>query len=55
MLNLKTENERTISTETGKSSTANPIGNPTPRDKTIGLDPDKRFYKIEDGDDTEEG
>ena len=35
--------------------TANPPGNPPPRDESFGLDPEIRFYAIEDSDITEEG
>ena len=38
-----------------KASTAKPSGKPLSEDKTLGLDPDIRFYNIEDGDDTAEG
>ena len=38
-----------------KTSTAKPVGKPTHRNKTLGLFPAIRFYKIEDGDKTEEG
>ena len=37
------------------ASATNPLGKPTPRDKTLGLDPVISFYNIEDGDETEEG
>ena len=36
-----------------KASTSNPNGKSPPRDKTLGLEPDTRFYEIEDGDNTE--
>ena len=38
-----------------KASTAKPLGNPPTRDKTFGIDPDIRYYELEDGDKTEEG
>ena len=38
-----------------KDSSAKPLGKPPPRDNTFGLEPDIRFYAIEDGDDTEKG
>ena len=36
-----------------KDSTAKPSGKPPPGDKTYGLEPDIRFYEIEDGYETE--
>ena len=48
--------EKTISKKSSvKASATNPSGKPPPGDKTIGLDPEIRFYAIEDSDDTEEG
>ena len=38
-----------------KASTSKPNSKPPPGDKTLGIDPDNRFYEIEDGDKTEEG
>ena len=38
-----------------KASTAKPSGKLPPGDKTCGLEPDIRFYEIEDGDVTEKG
>ena len=38
-----------------KDSAANPSGKPPPRDETLGLDPEIRFYAIYDTDETEEG
>ena len=38
-----------------KASPANPLVKPTPRDKTLFLDPSIHFYKLEDGDETVEG
>ena len=38
-----------------KASSDKPQGKTTPRDKTLGIDPEIHFYAIEDGDDTEEG
>ena len=38
-----------------KASTAKPLGKPPPGDKTCGIEPDIRFYEIEDGDETEKG
>ena len=38
-----------------KTSSENPLVNPPPGDKTLGLDPEIRFYTLEDGDDTVEG
>ena len=47
--------EKTISKKSSvKASATNPSGKPPPGDKTIGLDPEIRFYAIEDIDDTEE-
>ena len=37
-----------------EASTANTLGKPLSGDETLGFDPDIRFYKIEDGDNTEE-
>ena len=36
-------------------SAAKPAGKPLPRDKTFGIEPDIRFYSIEDGDETGKG
>ena len=36
----------TISLKTAKVSTANPNGVPLTGDKTLGVDPDIRFYEI---------
>ena len=36
-----------------KASAAKPSGKPPPGDKSFGLDPDIRFYDIEDKDETE--
>ena len=38
-----------------KDSTSKPSGKPAPGDKTFGLEPEIRFYDIEDGGETEEG
>ena len=38
-----------------KASEAKPLGKPPPGDKTLELDPEIRFYELEDGDKTEEG
>ena len=38
-----------------KASAAKLLGKPPPRDKTLGLEPAIRFFKIEDGAETEEG
>ena len=38
-----------------KASAAKPSGKPPSRDKTLGVDPEIRFYAIEDGGETEEG
>ena len=47
---------RTISTRnTAKASTAKPLGNHSPGDKSLGIERAIRFYEIEDGDKTEEG
>ena len=47
---------KTISSKSSvKASAAKPLGNPPPGDKTLGIEPATRFYKIEDGDKTEEG
>ena len=46
----------TISEEISvKASAAKPSGEPSPGDKTLGLEPVIRFYAIEDVDETEEG
>ena len=46
---------KTISRKSSlKASAAKPLGKPPPRDEIIGLEPDIRFYLIEDGDKTEE-
>ena len=37
-----------------KTSSENPLVNPPPGDKTLGLDPEILFYTLEDGDDNEE-
>ena len=48
--------EKTISKKISvEDSASKPLVNPTPRDKTLGLEIEIRFYAIEDGDDTEEG
>ena len=39
----------------GKPSAAKPLGKPLPGYKTLGLDPNTRFYSIEHVDETEEG
>ena len=41
--------------KTVKASTAKPDNTPPPGDKTLGIEPDIRFYEIEDSDKTEEG
>ena len=41
--------------KTVKASTDKPKCKPTPGNKYLGLEPDSRFYEIEDGDNTEEG
>ena len=46
---------RTTSLKTVKDSTAKPNNKAPPGDKTIGIDPDIRFYETEDGDKTKEG
>ena len=38
-----------------KSSKAKPLGKPPPGDKTMGLEPEICFYKLEDGNDNTEG
>ena len=38
-----------------KESEAKPLGKPPPGNKNLGIDPEIRFYAMEDGDDTEEG
>ena len=38
-----------------KASADKPSVKPLPGDKTLGLEPEIRFYKLEDGDDTAEG
>ena len=38
-----------------KASAAKPLVKPLPGDKTLGIEPEIRFYVIEDGDDTEKG
>ena len=38
-----------------KASSSKPSGKPLPGDKTLGLDPEIRFYAIEDDGKTEEG
>ena len=45
---------KTVSLKPVKASAANNNGKPPPGDKTLGVDPDIRFYEIEDGDKTEE-
>ena len=45
--------ERAISLKIVKVSTPKPNIKPLPGDKTLGFDPDIRFYEIEDGDHTE--
>ena len=47
--------ERNISTKTVKASISKPNDNPTPGDKTLGLDPEIRFYGIIDDGKTDEG
>ena len=37
------------------ASAAKPSGKPPPRDKTLGIDPDIRFYNLEDSDETAGG
>ena len=44
---------KTISTKTVKASTAKNNGKPPPENEPLGIDPDIRFYEIEDGDKTE--
>ena len=46
---------RIIVLKTVKASTSKPNRNPPPGDLTFSIDPDILFYKIEDGDNTEEG
>ena len=51
LLNMAT----TISKKSSfKASAANPLGKLSTGDKTLGIDPQIRFYAIEDSDDTEE-
>ena len=38
-----------------KASAAKPSGKPLPGDKTPGLEPEIRFYELEDDGNTEEG
>ena len=38
-----------------KASTDKPSGKPPPGDKILGIDPEIRFYELEDSDNTEEG
>ena len=38
-----------------KASSSKPSWKPPPGDKTFGIEPEIRFYAIEDGDKTEEG
>ena len=38
-----------------KASTSKPNSKPPPGDKTLGIDPDIHFNKIEDSSNTEEG
>ena len=45
---------RTISMKTLKASTSKPNDKPPYGDNTLGLEPDIRFYEIEDCDKTEE-
>ena len=45
---------KTISLKTFKVSTSKPNGKPLLGGITLGIDPDTRFYEIEDGDKTEE-
>ena len=46
--------EKSISKKSSvKVSAAKPSGKPPTGDKTWGIDPDIRFYDIEDGDETE--
>ena len=48
--------EKTISKKSSvKYSAAKPLGKPLPGYKTLGLDPNTRFYSIEHVDETEEG
>ena len=54
LLVLKDHTENTVSLKLIKASTYKPNGNPTPGDKTIGLESAIRFYEIEDADNTEE-
>ena len=35
-----------------KASAAKPLDKPPPRDKTMGIEPEIRFYELEDGYDT---
>ena len=50
LLNMKKSISNKISF---KASEANPLGNPPSGDKSCGIEPDIRFYDIEDVDDTE--
>ena len=46
---------KTISKKrSAKASASKPFGKPPPGDKTLGIDPEIRFYAIEDGYETEE-
>ena len=46
---------KTISKKSSvKASSDKPSGKPPPRDKILGLDPEIRFYDIEDGDEIKE-
>ena len=38
-----------------KASAAKPLDKPLPGDKTLGLEPAVRFYKVEEGDENSEG
>ena len=52
LLNMAKPIGQKISVE---ASSAKPLVKPLPGDKNCGLDPDIRFYDIEDGDETEKG
>ena len=45
-----TSNKSSVKASESKTSVK-----PLPGDKTLGLEPEIRFYKLEDGDDTAEG
>ena len=52
---LKDKTKRSAILKWTKSSTSKPNGKPPPGDYTLVLDPDIRFYEIEEDNKTEEG